>query len=244
VDIRSAGPRAPHRERLRVDETDQAAGSPRLDWITSRYIPPPEPLRQTFEHVPVGRPAPEATTMEDRKAERCTARVTEEQAARGKRSLKFVDGPGQEKPFTPHVFWQLQFEQGRMIGGFDVRVDRAATFYYQWRQYGDGYVWGPTVRILPGGRLVHDGKELTTIPLDTWVRFEIRCALGDAATDRFDLALHLPGRASPVRFPRLPCRKGFRRLDWVGFAANGGNNAVIYVDDVEVRPVASEESGT
>ena len=50
---------------------------------------------------------PGAETSEDRQARRSTRPgVTDEQAAGGRRSLKFSDGPGQQQPFTPHVYYR------------------------------------------------------------------------------------------------------------------------------------------
>ena len=213
-----------------------AVGATDLVGAVACFAPPPAPIVEDFESVPVGGAAPGATTSEDEKLKQYTARVTDEQAAEGRHSLKFVDGPGQERPFTPHVYFQRQYTEGRMVGRFDVRIDRSASLYYAWRHYETGYRQGPTVTIQPGGAVVHDGKTLVTIPPDQWVRLEVACSLGDESTGKFDVAVWLSGDGSPRVFKDLACQEGFERLDWIGFVSKAEEGATFYVDNVEVRP--------
>ncbi len=214
-----------------------AKGATDLVGAAEFYAAPPEPIEQDFESVPVGERTPGATTQED--DDRHTARVSDEQAFSGRHSLKFVDGPGQKHRFNPHVYFRMRFRRGRVAGRFAARVDANVRFYYQWRDYRrGGYAAGPTVTILEGGQLVHAGRVLMTLPLNQWIRFEVTCALGDAADGRFDLKVWLPGRSQPKVFRGLACDPQFKELDWVGFVPNGEKRTVIYLDDIEVRPAA------
>ena len=54
-------------------------------------------------------------------------------------------------------------------------------------------------------------------------------------TGTYDLKVLLPGEPEPRVFEGLACEEGFRRLDWVGFVSPGQDDAVFYVDNVEVR---------
>ena len=205
----------------------------------AQFLPPPRPILQDFEHVPVGQTVPDATTAEDTKLRQYTARVTEEHAAGGKRSLKLTDGPGQKVVFTPHVYYRCRFDEGRMVGRFAVRIDKDTRFRYQWRHYEGGYRTGPAVDIHPGGKLVHEAKgkrDLLVLPTERWIRFEVSCELGEKAAGTFDLAVHLPGRDKPTTFRDLPRDERFGRLDWVGLICNGQQKTTVYVDDVEVSP--------
>lgn len=202
--------------------------------------PPPEPILDDFESTPPGRPPAVASLSEDPKKKQYSARVTEEQAAGGRRSLKFVDGPGQTPFFAPHIFYHTRFEDGDMIGRFDMMIDAAAAFSYQWRQYDEGkYHTGPAVNILPGGRLTHLKKELAVIPRGEWVRFEVRCRLGEA-TGKFTMRVILPGSVAPLEFDGLACDAAFDRLDWVGFASKSEADAVYYIDNLAVEPAGAE----
>ena len=203
----------------------------------AQFLPPPQPIVEGFEDVPVGDATPNATTSEDAKKKQYTARVSDEQAAGGKHSLKFTDGPGQKYPFNPHVYYRCRFIEGRMVGRLAVRLDAKAQFRYQWRHYaGSGYREGPTIFIAPGGRLQHEGKPLLTLPAGQWVRFEVSCVLGGEGEPSFDLRVWLPGASEPRLFPALGHDADFERLDWVGLVANGQRECVFYVDDVEIRP--------
>ncbi|HJN14894.1 MAG TPA: right-handed parallel beta-helix repeat-containing protein, partial [Armatimonadota bacterium] len=204
----------------------------------AKFVGPPGPIVQDFEGLEVGARTPGAETSEEN--DTMTARVTDEQAAGGSRSLKFVDGPGQEHPFNPHVFYRTGHEFGRLVGRLDLRVDAATSFYYQWRDYTGAFVRGPTVQIMPGGQLVHDGGELMMVPLDEWVSYAVECGLGDDGDGTFELRVSLPGEEEPRVFPGLACEDGFHRLDWVGFVSPGQDDTTFYVDNVEVRRVVGE----
>jgi len=212
------------------------AGATDLVGAVACFAAPPAPIVEDFESVAVGGTTPGAETNEDEKLKHYTARVNDEQAAGGGHSLKFVDGPGQKRPYTPHVFWRCRYSEGRMVGRFDVRIDRSASLSYQWRHYEAGYRQGPVVAIEPGGAVVHGGKTLLTIPPDQWVRFEVACSLGDESTGKFDVAVWLSGDGSPRVFKDLACQDGFERLDWIGFASKAAEEATFYLDNVEVRP--------
>jgi hypothetical protein len=123
-----------------------------------------------------------------------------------------------------------------MIGAFDLWVDQAMSFSYQWRQYDKGYCNGPSVTVLPGGVVSHEGRELLNIPTGRWVRFEVTCALGDQAADQFVLRVRLPGEAEPRAFTSLVHDAEFERLDWVGFVTKAEEEAVCFVDNILVRP--------
>jgi hypothetical protein len=84
--------------------------------------PPPQPIADDFEVTPVGQ-KPDAGVSEEN--ETATVRVTEETAATGKRSLKFVDAPEQRHGFNPHIWYSPGFKSGRVVASFDLRVEPA-----------------------------------------------------------------------------------------------------------------------
>ena len=201
----------------------------------STFALPPQPLVEDFESVEVGAKTPGATTSEEN--DTMTARVTDERAASGTHSLKFSDGPGQKYPFNPHVYYRVSFASVRVTGSLDLLVDAGTRFYYQWRQYGPApFLRGPTVQIEPGGRLVHNGDELMSIPVGQWVRLVVDCQLGSSVTGDFALRVLLPGKEEPVAFEALKYEEGFERLDWLGLVPNGQARTEIYVDNIALQP--------
>ncbi len=213
-----------------------AAGATDLVGASVCFAPPPSPIVEDFESVRVGGLTPRATTSEDAKRKQYSARVSDQQAAGGEHSLKFVDGPGQEHSYTPHIYYQCRFSEGRMVGRFDVLVDEATSFSYQWRHYESNYCQGPSVTILPGGVVADGSRPLLSIPTGQWVRFEVSCVLGDPSNGQFDLRIWLPDEQTPRVFESLSHDAEFRRLDWFGFIARAKQNATCYIDNIEVRP--------
>ncbi|MDX9980576.1 MAG: chitobiase/beta-hexosaminidase C-terminal domain-containing protein, partial [Lentisphaeria bacterium] len=210
-----------------------APGKMDLTGAYAWFEPPPRPVREDFEALAVGGMVPGATTTEEAPF---TARVSDEQAASGTRSLKFVDGPEQKHAFNPHVFYRQTFPSGPLVGRFALRVSPESEFYYQWRQYeGGAFARGPGVRVNPGGRLVHEDRELMTLPTDAWVKIEVAAELGEGRGRTFVLKVELPDGTLRT-FPGLPCEAGFDRLDWVGFVAVANHACVTYVDDILVAP--------
>lgn len=196
------------------------------------FTAPPRPIIEDFEEVSVGEMTPNASTQEEDGVH--TARVSAEGAVSGRHSLKFVDGPGQKYPFNPHVYYRMKVSKGQATGRFDLMIDENTSFYYQWRQYGNGgFCRGPTVQVSPGAKLMGEGLPETELHVGEWVRFEVTCRLGTAGPTTFTLRITPPNRA-PVEIPGLPCDEQFRRLDWVGFVANGELATTFYIDDVQI----------
>ncbi len=201
------------------------------------FTAPPRPIAADCEATAPGEKIPDATTLEDEEKTAYTARVTAETAAGGSRSLKFTDGPGQKRSYTPHVYFRRRFTEGKLTGTFAVRLDADSQLKYQWRQYeAGGYREGPTVFFTPGGRLIHGNTELLRVPPGRWVRIAVTCGVGDAATGTYTLTVSLPGEDTPRVFADLACNPDFSRLDWVGLIANGRRKCRFYVDDIRVHP--------
>lgn len=213
-----------------------AAGATDLVGDRVVFTPPPAPIVEGFEESPVGAMVNGATTNEDARLTQYTVRVSDEQAATGKRSLKFSCGPGQERSFTPHIYYRRQFPEGRMVGQFAAWIDSATAFSYQWRDFRETYRRGPSVTIQLGGKLVHQQKELMTIPTGKWVRLEVAMDVGENAGGQFALRVWIPGDSTLHEFRNLPCDPQFQRLDWIGFASHAERPATYYIDDIEVRP--------
>lgn len=196
--------------------------------------PPPEPIAEDFESVPIGQRAPDAITNEEN--EKATIRVTEEAASTGKRSLKFIDMPGQKFNFNPHMYYQTSFTSGVMEGHFDLRMEPGMQFYHEWRDITVWYKSGPLLRVLPDGTLQANGKNLMKLPHGKWIGFDIVCGLGKQSTLTYDLTVHLPGEAEPQRFTSIPYDPGFKAVHWLLFTAEGEQDGVCYVDNVRLAP--------
>jgi hypothetical protein len=194
---------------------------------------PPEPrvLDDGFETTPAGHLAEGAHSNEEGAG---TVRVTEEQAASGKHSLKFSDAPGLQASFNPHIFYTPGYRSGVATSSFAIRLDPGAVFYHEWRDSQSPYQAGPSLWF-NGGTLNVGGTALMELPAGQWVNVEVTCQLGRAANGTFAVSVLAPG-APAQRFENLPCvSPAFRRLDWLGFVSSATETVAVYVDDVKVN---------
>ena len=208
-------------------------------WRDRAYPAPPaaQPslVRTGLEEQAVGEQAAGATTFEE--DERATARVSAETAASGKHSLKFIDRPGQKANYNPHVFWSPNIMEGIVVATFALRVEPGTHMYHEWRDPSGVQNPGPSLWVGADGALTVRGKKLLDLPPSQWVRFEIRCGVGERADGKFSLTVRMPGRTAPLRFLDLPCGSGFTGLNWFGFVANADADGVFFLDDVEIKTV-------
>ncbi|MDQ3814223.1 MAG: right-handed parallel beta-helix repeat-containing protein, partial [Armatimonadota bacterium] len=195
--------------------------------------PPPQPIVDDFETTTVGQKAQDATTFEEN--DQATVRVTEEVAASGKRSLKFVDVPGQKFNYNPHLYYSPKFTAGVILGRFDLRLEPGAVFYHEWRDNASPYQVGPSIRINADGTLFASKQKLAQLPRSQWINIEIVCGLGEQAQGKYHLTVRPLGGAPQV-FPDLPCSRDFKALHWFGFVSDGTDQAVFYIDNVELKP--------
>jgi len=200
--------------------------------------PPPGPVEvdDDFEGTPAGSP-PRADHVDSDKAGG-SIRVTDEQAAGGRHSLKFTDARALEPPWMPHLFYRPHLAEGTVRQSFDVRMGKGAVLITEWRDEGDyPHCIGPSVSLDGEGRVSVGGKELATLPPGRWARLEIEASLGKDAPRTFTLTVAVPGGDRKV-FPRLPfAGKDFRELHWLGFIGAAREDAVFYVDNVRVKRI-------
>jgi hypothetical protein len=182
-----------------------------------------------------GSRCPGAAVNEDEVVTEATVRVSAEQAAAGKHSLKFSDRPGQKYPWDPHVFYDPSFNGGTAAGRFDARFEGGTTFYHEWRDQSSPYRVGPSLRVRPEGTLVSGERELQKLPLHTWIRFEIAWGMSPELAGRFTLTVTVPG-AAPAVYADLPCNPRCQALRWYGFCSEGNEVGGFYIDNIVLTP--------
>ena len=194
-------------------------------------------MADDFEDTPVGEKPGGATVSEEN--DTYTIRVTDEIAASGTHSLKFITGPGQKYNFNPHMFYEPHFAKGVLEGSYDWRIEEGATPYQEWRQYPGGqYIVGPSIWITSDGWATSSDQHLFRVPYGKWMHFDIVVTVGPEAEGRWDLTVTWPGQDKPVVLKGLPCDPRFRALDWFGMSSNMTVAAHFYWDNVKVGPRA------
>jgi hypothetical protein len=197
--------------------------------------PPPKPtaVDDGFEATPVGA-APEGAVVSGERMG-ASIRVTDEQAARSRHSLKFTDVTGLTPAWEPHVFYQPHFTAGTIRQSFDLRLEPDALMFTEWR---DSTPYpqciGPSVVFDGEGRVSVGGRTLATVPVGAWFHVEVEAAPGKSAPKTFTLMLAVPGKAAQV-FRDLPIPSAeFHALHWLGFVSNATVDSVFYVDNVKI----------
>jgi len=197
---------------------------------------PPEPILDDFEDVAVGGKSALAVTQEDPAAGR--ARVTEETAASGKRSLKVEDAPGQKAFFNPHLFYRPGIRTGRARLTVDLRWEPGAQFTCEWRDYkvdqGE-FANGPAFQVTPDGALTAGGQTVLRLPPSQWVHVDMATRLGAQADGTFSLVVRLPDGKTIERVD-LRYASAFKGFDWLGFVSTKEDTGVFYLDHVAVEP--------
>lgn len=191
---------------------------------------PPLPVDEGFEASEPGEQSPSAVTYEEPPA--ASIRVSDEQAATGRHSLKIQDAPGLRQHFLPYLFFSPGFRNGEVAGSFALRIEQPGVLYHEWRDSANPYRGGPYLRVEKDGTLRARERELMRLPQRQWVRLSIVCPLeGDGRT--YAVTVEVAGQP-PRTFSGLEFDQQFRSLDWFGFVADGDSEAVFYLDDIRV----------
>lgn len=200
--------------------------------------PPPQPIDDGFELQRPGDKPADVQLFEEN--DQAVIRVTDEQAASGKHSLKFVDIAGQKVSYAPHMVYRGGFNEGVLEGSFDLRIGPGMVFYHEWRDWpaGGQYIVGPSMRIAGDGSLTVGGAAFGKVPQDKWVHFEIVCGLGEQAKGTYQLTVTWEGQGAPLVLTDLPCAPKFKAITWFGFVADGTEPGVAYLDNVKLKPRA------
>jgi len=198
--------------------------------------PPPRPTQtdDSFERTAVGaRPEGAVVSGEEKGA---SIRITDEQAAGGRHSLKFTDVKGLEPAWQPHLFYEPHFTDGLVRHSFDLRLETGALLFTEWR---DATPYpqciGPSVTFDGEGHVTVGDRRIATVPVRQWLHVEIEALLGKNTPETFSLILALPGQA-PQIFKGLPfAGSRCRELHWLGFVSNATEDSVFYVDNIRIK---------
>jgi hypothetical protein len=203
------------------------------DYAPTASALPSQPALRTYEDYALGEPERNAHVGQEGAG---TVAVTEETAAAGRRSLKFVDAAGLAHGFVPYVTYPLELEAGYLTMTFDLRLEAGAHMALDWRDDPYHYNLGPNLIIDPEtGTLKANGKALLPLPRGQWFGVKLRCGLGPQATGRYQLTVALPG-AAPQEFPDLECAPKFEFLNCIVFMAIGEAPGSFYLDNVAFVP--------
>jgi len=173
--------------------------------------------------------------------EGATVRVTDEQAAIGRHSLKFADVPSSESDWKPQMSYLSNFTEGVARLSFDLRLEPGVIVWMEWLDMAEwgvaGRKVGPKLEVDGAGRLKASDSPLMTVPLGQWFHVEIVCSLGQQATGFYDLTVTIPGQ-KPTMFPWFPCGDWkFQILRRLVFVSQATQSTAFYLDNIKLEAV-------
>ncbi|OGV74493.1 MAG: hypothetical protein A3K19_23125 [Lentisphaerae bacterium RIFOXYB12_FULL_65_16] len=208
--------------------------------------PPPRPFLEDFESTDTGtRPATCNCSPADKPD---LIQVTAEVAAAGKKCLKVTKVAGLQYSWQPHLYVSSRaYKAGVVRFACDVRNDatQPAEFTVSLRDYSPGpgeFRDGPLVTFKPDGTVVANGKDMTKLPLGTWVHLEFLVDLGEpgmaaTAAKTYRLALTATGAPEQV-FDAVPyANPAFAQVTWFGFSGAEQPGGVYFVDNLRLEPM-------
>lgn len=211
--------------------------------IPGKHLSPPEAMAEgavvfnaNFEDTTVGDQPPQFAINLDPEVPAATATVTDGEAADGRRYVAISEMPGQKNSWTPELCRTVNFPSGLMRVSFALRVRPGAVLIHSWRQKAaeNTMIAGPKVIVSGKGMVSVNDREVTTIPIDTWVRFTVTGGLGSRADGTWALAVQPHGGVAQ-EFTKLTCDPAFMRLQWWGFSSNGTGTGVTDLDAVTMH---------
>ena len=200
--------------------------------------PKPTPIDDGFENT-VNGASPDGFTVSG-ETHKASIRVSSEQAATGRHSLKLRDAAGLQPSWQPHMFYQPHFKDGTVRQCFDIFLTSDVLAFTEWRD-DTSYpaCIGPNMSFdARGGReakIGAGGNPIATVPLGQWVHVEIECQLRQPAKGRFAVTIAAPNAASKTVTDIAIPGSEFQELHWLGFVCHGDSDSVFYLDNMKIQ---------
>ena len=169
-------------------------------------------------------------------AEKGFVAITDEKAANGRHSLKFVDAADLPAAHMPHIHFSPNLSDAiRVRFQFRLYREPGAALYVEWRDYHGPRQLGPAIRIAPDGQLFV-GKTATEcrIPDGMWVQVEMTDGIGSLADGHW--RLKITGDDGPLFAQEdVACDADFASIQWLGIVSYGTEPCTFYIDDMQLR---------
>ena len=162
-------------------------------------------------------------------------RLSKDRPAQGENCLEVVYAPGLQTGYNPHFFYSPDYEQGRVRVAFSFRTQRNAGIDIELRDKSSSYKVGPRLHVTKG-KILLEGVEPITYPVDEWVRCEIITSVGDQSTGEWTLRLTFAD-GTKKKFEHLKFKNAdWRALHWFGMSnvVRTTDQTTYYLDDIEI----------
>ena len=158
--------------------------------------------------------------------------VVENKQAPGGRCLQFNDSASMPNRYDPHAFAALNHDAGVTTDTFAILIDADTDFVHEWRDNGQPYLIGPSLRITAAG-ISANGKQVAPAVVGQWMQLRMTAALG-AAAGTWSLDVTLPKSATQTISGLRPVSPLWRRLNYVGYISNAAQTTAFCLASVSV----------
>lgn len=197
------------------------------------------PVSEDFENLAAA-DVPVNATVYGTSAKASVA-VTDETAAGGTKSLKFVDSEGPQEPWQPEMCYVPHFREGLAVVSFDIRLEEGAFVQHDWRTDWTPRRVGPRLSFKEGKLTLGTDEKpvMEGIPTGQWFHVEVECMLGVKAPvpASYTVTVTLPGQ-EPKKFESQACiYRKFRVVERIWFlsAANAATSFCLDNISMSVR---------
>ncbi len=167
--------------------------------------------------------------------------VTDDQAAEGKRCVKFVDSKA-TKPWMPSWHMRSKLPKGRVLFSCDLMNDPKApnAISLEFRDWSlkksSTYLAGAGLRLGPDGVMRAGARKIGAYPNGTWIHLEVKFAFSEGKRNG-KYTLRIGPKGKPLKeYRELPFgRDDFEVLTWVGISALARRRAVFYLDNLKLK---------
>lgn len=195
--------------------------------------PPPMTFALDFESAAVGSLVPRASFHAGSENPPCGV-VAEPGPAGGARCLRLTDAPGQVNEFDPHFAWDPRHESGQTRFSFDLKVSAGAHGFVEWRDAAQPYRPGPRLA-WDGELLTAGGRDVGSLPVDTWVRVTMASGVGADKTATWSLTIAPYGGAAREYTDLPPMDAAWDSLRWLGFSSTADAATTLWLDNLTLE---------
>ncbi len=197
-------------------------------------VEPPSVVNFDFEHETPGAEPLDVKIVKG--GDQPSLVVSKDTAATGTQSLKFIDAPGLQYGFAPHLYCSPSYSTGKVQLSWDMlnSKEAPASFYLEVRQWDESpYLVGPTVSVDTDGQVTAGGRKIGLIPLGRWVHVDISIELGEGKPKTYRLRLSVLDR-EPIVAEIPYASDKFERITWFGISSLSNAATVFYVDNLKL----------
>ena len=194
------------------------------------------PVTTDFESVPAG--SPPVLPVASGASTATSARVTDQTADRGRKSLELPAAPPATDQPASRWFCEPNFWEGVIAVRFSLRHERGAVLEHVWHDRAKPPTTGPSLRLEADGTLRSRDRVLGKLPEGKWLQFEIRCKAGWPVKGSFELDVREAGATKAlVQVADVDYGKQFQFVRWIGFSAGTNSSASCFLDAIDIRPI-------